>query len=147
MVLPISQTISNSKRGPVKQLIVLAVLVLFAAPAYADVIVENFNNVAALGAAGWVMTNNSSPVGTTRWFQGNPAVFPSQQGAPNAYIAANFLNAGAGGNISNWLLTPVTSLTNGDTISFYTRSDGIFADRLELRFSTSGASTDVGATD
>jgi len=131
----------------VKQLIVLAVLVLFASPACADVIVENFNNVAALGGAGWVMTNNSSPIGSTGWFQGNPAVFTSQQGAPNAYIAANFLNAAAGGNISNWLLTPLISLTNGDTISFYTRSAGIFADRLEVRFSTSGASTDVGATD
>src|SRR5262245_25762186 len=93
------------------------------------------------------MTNNSSPIGVSGWFQGNSAVFPSQQGAPNAYIAANFVNASPGGNISNWLLTPVLSLTNGDSISFYTRSAGFFADRLEVRFSTSDASTNVGATD
>jgi hypothetical protein len=132
----------------VKQLIVITVFVLFASPASADsILVENFDNVAALGAAGWVLTNHSSPIGSTGWFQGNPAVFPSHQGAANAYIAANFLNAAVGGNISNWLLSPTLALNNGDTISFYTRSDGIFADRLELRFSTSGASANVGATD
>jgi hypothetical protein len=132
----------------VKQLIVITVLGLFVAPAFADsILVENFNNVAGLGAAGWVFINNSSPIGSTAWFQGNPGVFPSQQGAPDAYIAANFLNADVGGNISNWLLSPQVSLNNGDAITFYTRSAGAFADRLELRFSTSGASIDVGATD
>ena len=130
-----------------KALIVVAVLGLFAAPAFADSLVENFNNVAALSGAGWVLTNNSSPGGTTGWFQGNPAVFPALQGPANSYIGANFQNAAPGGNISNWLLTPAMTLNNGDTISFYTRGAGIFADRLELRFSTSGASTDVGATD
>jgi hypothetical protein len=136
----------------VRQLTVFAVLVLLsivATPAFADSILltENFDNVAALGAAGWVFTNNSSPIGSTGWFQGNPAVFPAQQGAPNSYIGANFENAALGGNISNWLLTPLLTLKNGDTISFFTQGAGIFADRLELRFSASGASTDVGATD
>ena len=134
-----------------KQLIVITVLVVFASlasPAFADtILIQNFDNVATLGAAGWVLTNNSSPVGTTGWFQGNPAVFPSQGGAPNAYIAANFENAALGGNISNWLLSPSLALNNGDTISFFTQGAGIFADRLEVRLSTSGASADVGATE
>jgi hypothetical protein len=49
----------------VKQLIVVAVLGLFALPAFADpVLIENFDNVATLGAAGWALINNSSPIGT-----------------------------------------------------------------------------------
>ena len=134
-----------------KQLRAITLPVVFAflaSPAFAaPILTENFDNVAALGAAGWVLTNNSSPIGSTGWFQGNPGVFPSQGGAPNAYIAANFENAGLGGNISNWLLTPVLSLGNGDTLTFFTQGAGVFADRLEVRLSTSGASTDVGATD
>jgi hypothetical protein len=128
----------------VRHLIVVAVLGLFVSPAFSDsILVENFDSVAALPGAGWVLTNDSSPVGVTGWFQGNPAIFPSQSGAPNAYIAANFENAALGGNISNWLMTPLLALNNGDTVSFYTRSDGIFADRLEVRFSMSGASSNI----
>jgi PEP-CTERM motif len=113
----------------------------------ATILSEGFDNVAGLGAAGWVMANNSTPGGSTGWFQGNAGVFPSQAGAADSYIAANFLNAGFGGNISNWLLTPMLSIGNGDMLTFYTRSSGFFPDSLELRFSTSGASANVGSTD
>jgi len=43
----------------------------------------------------------------------------------------------------------VLTLNNGDTISFYTRTEEAapYADQLELRLSLSGASTDVGTTD
>jgi hypothetical protein len=111
----------------------------------APILIEGFDNVAAL--AGWVQTNNSTPPTSTAWFQGNPGVFPAQAGAADSYIAANFLNAADGGTISNWLILPEMTLTNGDTLSFFARSDGLFADRLEVRFSASGASTDVGATE
>jgi hypothetical protein len=110
---------------------------------------EDFDNVATLPAGGWVLTNNSAPVGTTGWFQGNPAIFPSQAGAANAYIAANFLNAAAGGDISDWLISPTLVLANGEIISFYTRTEvspADFPDRLELRLSVNGASTNVGGT-
>ena len=131
-----------------RQVFVITVLGLFASAAIADtILVENFDSVATLGAGGWALINNSSPVGSTGWFQGNPGIFTSQSGAADSYVAANFENAAFGGNISNWLLSPLLALNNGDTISFYTRSDGIFADRLEVRLSTSGASTDVGGTD
>jgi hypothetical protein len=111
----------------------------------ATLLLENFDDIGTLGAAGWSLQNNSSPLGSTGWFQGNAGVFPSQAGAPDAYIAANFENAAFGGTISNWLLTPELALSNGDTLSFYTRTVGSpFPDRLEVRLSTAGSSTNVG---
>jgi hypothetical protein len=94
------------------------------------------------------MVNNSSPVGTTGWFQGNTGIFSSQAGAPDSYIGANFNNAALGGNISNWLITPVLSLQYDLQFVFFTRTEvnPVAADRLELRASTNGASVNVGAT-
>jgi uncharacterized repeat protein (TIGR01451 family) len=43
------------------------------------------------------------------------------------------------GTISNWLLTPVLNLNDGDTVSFWTGSTAsTFPDRLEVRMSTNG---------
>ncbi len=110
---------------------------------------EGFDDITNL--PGWFTQNNSSPIGTTSWFQGNSAVFPSHSGAPTSYIGANFNNTAGTGTISNWLLTPEVSLANGDTFSFWTRSvtGSSFPDRLEVRLSLNGASTNVGtaATD
>jgi hypothetical protein len=114
---------------------------------------EGFDNISTLAGSGWAMVNNSSPVGSTGWFQGNTPIFTAQAGAPDSYIAANFNNAGfvgsVGGNISNWLITPVLSLQYNLQFVFFTRTDvgSLFPDRLELRLSTNGASTNVGATD
>ena len=107
---------------------------------------ENFDNIGTLAGSGWSLQNNSSPVGQTNWFQGNPAIFAAQSGAANSYIAANYLNAAPGGNIANWLITPTLSLANGVVVQFWSRSADItsgFADRLELRLSTNGSSTNV----
>ena len=69
------------------------------------------------------MQNNSQPgLGTTGWFQGNSTVFPSQSGAPNSYIAANFNNGTGTSTLSNWLLTPPVNLQNGAQFSFWTRT-------------------------
>ncbi len=115
----------------------------------ATLLSEGFDNISTLPGSGWVLINNSAPPGTTGWFQGDPNVFSSQAGAPNAYIAANFNNADFGGNISNWLITPTLTLDNGVILDFFTRTElqsGI-ADRLEVRMSLSGASTNVGSSD
>lgn len=111
-------------------------------------VVEGFDTVASLTASGWALTNNSSPLGGTSWFQGNPAVVESHEGAANSYVGANFNNTTGAGTISNWLISPEIELTNGKVVSFYTVAPGTadFADRLEVRLSTAGASTDVGAT-
>jgi hypothetical protein len=127
--------------------LVVGVLQFAPAPAAGAVLYENFDNVAALSGSGWAFVNNSTPAGGTSWFQGNSGVFDAQSGAPDSYIASNYLAANGTGNISNWLLTPEMTWSDGDTFQFYTRSNGEFQDRLELRFSGNGASTNVGGTD
>lgn len=109
---------------------------------------EGFDDITTLPGAGWAQINNSSPLGSTGWFQGNDAVFPAQTGAPTAYIGANFNNTSGTGTISNWLLTPEINLADGSTMTFYTRvpTGSIWPDRLEVRMSTAGSSTNVGAT-
>jgi hypothetical protein len=120
------------------------------ASATAQPFAENFDNVAGLGASGWVLVNNSTPVGSTGWFQGNPAVFPAQTGAATSYLAANFNAAAFGGSVSLWALTPVLGrLRNGDVLTFSTRTESSApaVDLLEVRLSLNGASADVGTTD
>ncbi len=141
---------------------------------------ERFDDITTLPWAGWVQTNHSVPLGTTGWFQGNGAVFPSQSGVPASYIAANFYNSTFSSNadapsgeswasrppgqpntppsptpiatpinaISNWLLTPPVTLRNGAMMTFYTRTVDVpqFPDRLQVRMSTNGTSTNVGTT-
>lgn len=98
---------------------------------------------------GWFARNNSNPPGSTIWFQGNGAdVFPAHEGGPDAYIGANFNSTGNLGDISTWLLTPQKTFNDGDVITFWTRTveKSLYPDRMELRLSTAGASTDVGTT-
>lgn len=122
------------------------VLAALASQAHAAVVLtQGFDDIAAL--AGWSLQNNSQPLGLTNWFQGNDTVFVSQSGANNAYIAANYNNTTGGtGTISNWLLTPEISLSNGTAISFFTRTAlDDFPDRLQVRLSTAGSSINVGS--
>jgi hypothetical protein len=130
--------------------LVVALSALGAAQASATtLLLENFDNVANLVPSGWAIVNNSAPAGTTDWFQGNPGVFTAQSGAANSYAAANFEAAGFGGNISDWLISPTLTFHNTDVISFWARTEAgsAFPDRLELRLSLNGSSTNVGATD
>jgi len=102
-------------------------------PRGTSILSEDFADITTLPGADWVQTNNSVPVGTTGWFQGNDAVFPSQAGAPTAYIGANFNNT-AGTDIDNWLITPVLPLNTVSELSFWSRSpDGsTFPDRIQV---------------
>jgi hypothetical protein len=117
-------------------------------PAPSCALTEGFDNISTLPGAGWAQINRSSPLGTTGWFQGNSSVFPAQSGAANSYIAANFNNGSGTATISNWLLTPPLTLQNGGQLTFWTRtaSPVQFPDRLQVRMSLNGSSTDVGAT-
>jgi subtilisin-like proprotein convertase family protein len=98
----------------------------------------------------WTITNNSAPGGTTTWFKGSAtSPFPSPAGSDFNYAAANFQNtiSTVAGDISNWFLSPLVNIKNGDIISFKTRTTtGTFPDRLQLRLSTNGASGNVGTT-
>jgi hypothetical protein len=116
---------------------------------------ENFDNITTLTTTGWFQQNNSAPIGSNpNWFQGNPisggGPFDAFNGASNAYIACNFNSTAGTGTINNWLVSPNRTFKNGDVITFYTRKTTITAgqvdypDRIELRLSTNGASTNVG---
>ncbi|WP_198971669.1 IPTL-CTERM sorting domain-containing protein [Xylophilus sp. ASV27] len=113
-------------------------------PVHAQPYTETFGDIATLPGAGWAMSNQSSPPGTTGWSQGDSSMFSAYSGAATAYIAADLNNTVFTGTISNWLLTPVRTLRNGDVLTFYTRSSDTRPDRLEVRMSTNGASTNVG---
>jgi subtilisin-like proprotein convertase family protein len=129
-----------------RKFFIFLVLIASAFEGYSQVnlINEGFD-VAVPLPGGWSAQNNSNPVGTTGWGQGLPAVFPSNSGAPNSYIFANFQNTANVGVISNWLISPQIALTNGDILKFYTSGTGSnFPDNLEVRLSTNGASTNVG---
>jgi len=122
--------------------IVGLVLFMGASVAKAQAFSEGFDVVPV---AGWFTQNNSVPVGTTNWFQGTPATFPAQTGATNSYIGANFNNTTGTNTISNWLVTPQRTLSAGDVIKFWTRTPSVtFPDRLQVRISLAGASTNVG---
>jgi len=115
-------------------------------PGCRNVVNEGFDDITIL--PGWVLINHSQPLGASGWFQGNEGVFPAFDGLPDAYIAANFNDGGGLATISNWLLMPEVSLQNGSSMTFYTRtveSSGR-PDRLQVRMSTNGASTNVGMT-
>lgn len=108
---------------------------------------ENFDSLLNTGPiipAGWTQVNNSVPIGTVGWFPTTGfSTPPAPQAGANA-IAANF-QAGAGlATLSNWLITPVNTWNNGDTVSFWTRSLNTpaanFPDRLQVRLSTNGGS-------
>ncbi len=101
---------------------------------------------AVVPVAGWTTQNNSVPVGSTGWFQGNSTVFPAQAGATTSYIGANFNNTTGTSTISNWLIAPNRTMSNGDQYKFWTRTTTAnpFPDRLQVRLSTNGASTNVG---
>ena len=94
----------------------------------------------------WFMQNNSDPLGLTNWSQGVDGVFPAYDGTPTAYISANYNNTGAGGTISNWLLTPELVLGDHATFSFWTRvpTGSTYPDRLQVRLSLAGPSVSVG---
>lgn len=134
--------------------IAILVIVLWTKLIFAQSYTQNFDDITTLAGDGWVIQNNSAPVGSLGWFQGTattatptPGPFNSYNGANNSYIAANFNSTGNTGTISNWLITPNRTLRNGDVFTFYTRksSPDMYVDRLEVRLSTNGTSTNVGA--
>ena len=109
---------------------------------------QNFDGTTQGTVPASLIVINRSTAPVSNWGGGNSDVFPAQSGAPGSYLADSYL-ASASGAISDWLLTPVLTIGNGYTFSFYTRNApdaGTFADSLELRLSTNGASQNVGTT-
>jgi len=107
-----------------KALFALAISGLMASAQAGVLIDEGFDDVSGLAGKGWVLNNASTPGGSTPgWYQGDQNIFEARTGAPQSYAAANYNNAGAGGDINNWLITPEFSTALGGTISFWLRSE------------------------
>lgn len=114
----------------------------------APLLIEDFASVpGGLTGAGWVIINNSSPPGTTSWFQGDPGNFNAQAGAANSYAVANFNAADFGGNIDLYLITPSINYVGNVTVSFWTRTStggGSFGDNLEFLLNPTGTTSIAG---
>jgi hypothetical protein len=120
--------------------------------------VEEFDTIAEAVSRGWKFINTSDPKGNGTWESGggNPPFFNaySNKGINAGFIGADYLSTSAEqGIISNWLVSPVVTMRNGDKIIFYTRSyqlfDGIsdttdFGNSLQVRINPLNDSTDVG---
>lgn len=112
----------------------------------AVLLAEDFDNVAALPGQGWIFDNRSQPPGRAPgWVQGNPTVFESHDGAPNAYIASSFESAAPGGQLDDRLFTPLFSIDDGAIATFWLRgaADPGFSDIVVYGY-TNGAA-DPGA--
>jgi autotransporter-associated beta strand protein len=137
--------------------VALIAAVLAAAPAFAQsvVLTENFTTVAQttggwnLSSGFWPAQNNSTnpqPYSTNggAWGPGGGLLNPAPGGA---YFATDTTATGTdNGTVSDWLMTPVLTLHNGDILKFSTRTrnpeEG--PSRLEVRLSTAGSGTSVG---
>ena len=115
-----------------------------------DIIDEEFIDITTLPGDGWVLLNHSEPIGATSWFQGSSSVFPAHNGLPSEYIGANVNGCGVGTPeiISEWLISPEIDLDAVGLFSFWTTTGvgSSWPDRLQVRISTSGDSTDVGTS-
>ena len=161
-----------------KLLLSFSLVLAFASTQAQNLYTYGFSGVSAdLTTAGWVRTNQSTSADATRlWniagytatvatatFQNpfnaapvavgaNSPVPNGQAGGGNSFALVNFASttstAATGATISNWLISPIVSIDNGDVVTFYTRigknttaDNASFADNLELRMSTNGAFT------
>lgn len=108
------------RRLVLNHLLVFLAVLSFLQPAWSGVlqVTEGFDDITTLPGSGWVMRNQSEPIGLTNWFQGNDSVFPAQSGGPTSYIGANFNNTAGVGTISTWLITPPLDLAEDSVLVF-----------------------------
>lgn len=130
-------------------LIVIFSCLSFTAANAQNLFSENFDAVATLiSSGGWTAQNNSVPVGTEVWHNGTGLAVSAYNGAVDSYAEVSFNSTGTNGSISNWLITPMINLKNGDVVSFYTSSynNAAYPDRLDLRLNILNT-LNVGSTD
>jgi hypothetical protein len=125
----------------------LAVLASLAGAVNAQSFFEGFEpgpltpGVAAV-PANWTSVNNSvgGPGINPNWQVRNDGiVFPAFAGT--TYAFANFNSSTGANDISNYLISPLVTFNNGDTISFYTSGPAVsnYPDRMELVLNTTGS--------
>jgi hypothetical protein len=118
--------------------------------------VEEFDTAFAAEGRGWVFVNSSNTLGDTKW--SNPQIPPfepySSSVGSSGYLWADYNStASAAGVISNWAVSPILILQNGDRISFYTRSQLYyydndstdFSNRLQVRLNLRNTGTNTGS--
>lgn len=116
---------------------------------------ESFDQSSEAVSRGWTFLNKSIDLGNTQW--GNPVVPPFDayfsQNGPAGYLWADYNStSSAAGVISNWAVSPVITLQNGDKISFYTRAQIYFyntdstdfVNRLQVRMNIKNTGTNTG---
>ncbi|MEP7110993.1 MAG: choice-of-anchor J domain-containing protein [Ferruginibacter sp.] len=119
---------------------------------------EEFDTVSNSILRGWVIANNTKPIGTASWKQGL-FYYENKKGTGDGFGALNVAYSGndfimtssdcgfGTANCSNWLISPAMTVKNGDAISFFTRTyenPAAAADRLQVRLNTVNSASDVG---
>lgn len=115
---------------------------------------EDFDTAGVSARRGWIFENRSEVMGSTTWSNPSPAPFPAFSGtAEGAYLWADYNStSSAAGTISNWAISPVLTLQNGDLIRFYTRAElqyyledsTDFGNRMQVRISLLPDNPDPG---
>jgi hypothetical protein len=124
---------------------------------------EEFTDVSKLADKGWVIQNNSFPIGPSSWRQGlftnsyNSKTgivigFPaySAEVSPYDFISADATAVNGSGTVSSWLMTPTMQVKDGDVLSFWTRSTddsqwpNYAKDRMQVRMNTVDGTADCG---
>src|SRR3954468_21510041 len=128
-----------------RKLLVCSALVAGSAAANAGTLLldEGFENLGTTNPLDdWFSLDLSnpacSPVATPgcayAWDIGNSGVFDAQAGSAESYLASSAFSAAPGGNIDNWLITPL--LHNSSVVldlNFWTRTEGALpGDNLEV---------------
>lgn len=124
-----------------KKIFTLGAILVFNINQAQNLFTENFD----VFPTTWIKTNQSQPVGPSNWSQGSGTAFNPGgfNGGATSFSLVNYNSVAPGmaGTISNWLITPVVNLKDGDVIKFYSREGGNFnniPDRMEMRLSTNG---------
>jgi hypothetical protein len=120
--------------------IMLAVAAGFTSAAHAD-FTEGFENFTG---AGWTFSNQSNPLGPDNWSTTFAFAHTGAQSLLADYLAGSGIST-----LSVWAELPVQTLHNGDTFSFWTAGpfNNVLPDRLQVRLSTNGASSNTGTTE
>ena len=132
-------------------LLVSALAFAGATHATTTLISEGFDNDSStLAGKGWVIDNQSTPGGSSTWFEpGEGAILPAYSGS--SYMAANYMSAADHGSVDNWLITPTFSTAVAGWVTLYLRSEQLdpYVDTLKFGFSDGSTTTSdfsMGAT-
>jgi hypothetical protein len=98
----------------------------------------------SFSGSGWTFSNQSNPLGTDNW-----SVTAAFAHSGSQSLLADYLAGSGVSTLSVWAEMPVQTLHNGDTLTFWTVGpfNNVLADRLQVRMSTNGASSNTGTTE